>query len=408
MCALVPPAFTIRLRGGMNKILILDANQRSALAATRSLGAQGIHVITADVTGNTLAGSSKYSRASIAYSSPQDAPDDFIAALCKAIPQSKINVLFPMTDVTTALVLKHREQLHGVHIPCPTFAAYDTVTDKYRLFQTAQKLGLPMPATRFIDAGGLSPDVIDTIQFPAVLKPARSRIYSHGRWLSTSVKIADSPQALHRIIQAHTWFQDNPFLIQEYIHGQGQGIFALYDHGRPLAFFAHQRLREKPPEGGVSVLSASVPVSPEMRRIAEALLTPINWHGVAMVEFKVAVDGTPYLMEINGRFWGSLQLAIDAGVDFPYMLYRLALGETVAAVTDYKIGVKSRWLMGDLDHLYLKLRANSAKVSGCEKLRAIGRFCLPYQRGMRYEVNRLHDLGPFLFELQTYFGLKPK
>ena len=392
----------------MEKILVLDANQRSALAVTRALGQHGIPVVTGDVTRRTLAGASKYSRASIVYPSPHEAPDDFLAALSSTLLQSGIDVLFPMTDVTTALVLKHRARWPDVRIPCPTFEIYDMVTDKYRLFQTAQKLGLPMPATRFVEAGGLSPDVIDAIQFPAVLKPARSRIFSQGRWLSTSVKIAGSPQELRQIIHAHTWFQDHPFLIQEYIHGQGQGIFALYDHGRPLAFFAHQRLREKPPEGGVSVLSASVPVSPQMQRIAEALLGPINWHGVAMVEFKVASDGTPYLIEINGRFWGSLQLAIDAGVDFPYMLYRLALGATVTAGHDYKIGVKSRWLMGDLDHLYLKLKANRTKASVGEKLHALGQFCIPYQRGMRYEVNRLHDLGPFLFELQTYLGLTPR
>ena len=392
----------------MEKILVLDANQRSALAATRALGQHGIPVVTGDVTRRTLAGTSKYSHASIVYPSPHNAPDDFLAALSSTLLQSDIDVLFPMTDVTTALVLKHRGQLPDVRIPCTTFDIYDTVTDKYRLFQTAQKLGLPMPATRFVEAGGWLPDLIDTIQFPAVLKPARSRIFSQGRWLSTSVKIADSPQALRQIMHAHTWFQNYPFLIQEYVHGQGQGIFALYDHGRPLAFFAHQRLREKPPEGGVSVLSASVALSPEMRRIAEALLTPINWHGVAMVEFKVARDGTPYLMEINGRFWGSLQLAIDAGVDFPYMLYRLALGATVASVKTYKIGVKSRWLMGDLDHLYLKLKAHRTKVSVREKLRAGVRFFTPYQRDMHYEVNRLHDLGPFLFELQTYLGLTPR
>ena len=392
----------------MHKVLILDANQRSALAATRALGAHAIPVVTSDVTRRTLAGASKYSRASVVYPSPHDAPDDFIATLSRLILQFDIDVLFPMTDVTTALVLKHRTRLPNVRIPCPSFETYDTVTDKYRLFQTAQKLGLPMPATRFVDTGGLTPEVIAAVQFPAVLKPARSRIFAQGRWLSTSVKIAGSPQELRRIIYAHTWFQDQPFLIQEYVHGQGQGIFALYDHGRPLAFFAHQRLREKPPEGGVSVLSASVPVSARMRQIAEALLTPINWHGVAMVEFKVASDGTPYLMEINGRFWGSLQLAVDAGVDFPHLLYRLALGETIPAVKNYKMGVKSRWLLGDLDHLYLKLKANRTKVGVSEKLRAIGRFCTPYQRGMRYEVNRLHDLGPFLFELQAYLGLTPR
>ena len=66
-------------------------------------------------------------------------------------------------------------------------------------------------------------------------------------------------------------------------------------------------------------------------------------------------DGTPYLIEINGRFWGSLQLSIEAGIDFPFLLYKLALGNKLECELSYKEGVKSRWLLGDLDHFYLKL-----------------------------------------------------
>ncbi len=391
----------------MYKILVLDANQRSALAATRALGKKGISVVTGDATRRTLAGSSKYSAASIVYPSPYDAPAAFVSALSGIITQHRIDTLFPMTDVTTALVLKHRAQLQGVRIAAPDFETYDTVTDKYRLFQIAQKLGLPMPATYFIAAGSTSSDLPEDLSFPAVIKPARSRILAEGHWISTSVKIAQTREELQRIVSTHAWLQHSPFLIQEYIHGQGQGIFALYDQGRPVVFFAHKRLREKPPEGGVSVLSESAPVSPRMRQIAEALLTPLKWHGVAMVEFKVSQDGTPYLMEINGRFWGSLQLAIDAGVDFPYLLYRVAHGEGIEPIETYPTGIRSRWLLGDLDHLYLKLKASRSKVGLGEKLRAIGRFCLPFPRRTRYEVNRLDDLGPFLFELRAYCGQLP-
>ena len=388
----------------MNKILVLDANQRSALAATRALGKKGIVVVTGDASLRTLAGSSKYSRESIVYPSPHDAPDDFVAHLAETVKGYHIDVLFPMTDVTTALVLKHQALLGDVCIAAPAFATYDGVTDKYNLFQAAQRLGLSMPATQFVDPGHSPWVVPDDLHYPLVLKPARSRLLTNGHWLSTSVKVVNSRTELDRVIARYAWFRQSPFLVQEYIHGQGQGIFALYDHGRPVSFFAHKRLREKPPEGGVSVLSESAPVSEHMRQIAEALLTPIGWHGVAMVEFKVSSNGTPYLMEINGRFWGSLQLAIDAGVDFPYLLYQLAIGQPVTPIDQYKIGIKSRWLMGDLDHLYLKLKAPRQKVSLAEKLRSIGRFCLMYQRGMGYEINRMDDMGPFFFELRSYFG----
>ena len=119
-----------------------------------------------------------------------------------------------------------------------------------------------------------------------------------------------------------------------------------------------------------------------------------------MVEFKVAEDGTPYLMEINTRFWGSLQLAIDAGVDFPWLLYKLACGQPVTPVTRYKTGRRLRWLLGDLDSLYLVLR--DRKTSVPLKLGTLTRFLWPAPFRTRHEINRWSDLGPFWWELKQY------
>jgi predicted ATP-grasp superfamily ATP-dependent carboligase len=189
-------------------------------------------------------------------------------------------------------------------------------------------------------------------------------------------------------------------MIQECVTGHGQGIFALYNNGVPLAFFAHRRLREKPPGGGVSVLSESVSVDPVLCSYARSLLNKAGWHGIAMVEFKVATDGTPYLMEINTRFWGSLQLAIDAGVDFPFMLYQLTSGIQPTAVGKYRTGIRLRWLLGDIDSLYLTLRDRSCHIR--DKLEAVLRFLSPSPFKTRHEVDRWGDLRPFWFELRQY------
>src|SRR5439155_25387070 len=109
-------------------------------------------------------------------------------------------------------------------------------------------------------------------------------------------------------------------LLQEFVAGRGEGVFLLTDRGRPLARFAHRRLREKPPWGGVSVLSEAIAPDPELLAGSERLLAELALTGVAMVEFRRAPGGPAYLMEVNPRLWGSLQLAIDAGVDFPSML----------------------------------------------------------------------------------------
>ena len=78
-----------------------------------------------------------------------------------------------------------------------------------------------------------------------------------------------------------------------------------------------------------------------------------------MIEYRVDNDGNIYLMEVNTRFWGSLQLAIDAGVNFPWLLYQIATGKQVKAVNHYLTDKRLRWLLGDLDSLYLVLRDGS-------------------------------------------------
>ena len=391
------------LRGVMEKVLILDANQRSALAATRSLGRRGVQVVVADEFEKTLSGASRHCSENFVYPSPFRNPEGFIQAMQKEALQREIGVIFPMTEVTTHLILKCRDAFPGIQIPFVSLEAFEALSDKGRLDRMARQLKIPVPQTYPVSGTEGLNAAMDALTFPVVLKPCRSRIFSNGRWIGASVRYAVSEEALRKVIAEEACFRDHPFLVQEYIRGTGQGIFALYDQGRPLVFFAHRRLREKPPSGGVSVLSESVAVDPRMREMAEKVLNEARWHGVAMVEFKVTSEGTPYLMEVNARFWGSLQLAVDAGVDFPWLLYQLAIGKPVSPVEAYQVGIQSRWLLGDLDHLYLKLKERKNPLPFSEKCRSIAAFLKFFGREMRYEINRWDDFKPFLHELKTYF-----
>jgi hypothetical protein len=195
-----------------------------------------------------------------------------------------------------------------------------------------------------------------------------------------------------------------PLLLQERIEGPGVGVFACYDRGKVVALFSHKRIRERPPWGGVSVLSESAALPPKARDFAVALLDDLRWHGVAMVEFKHdRRDDTPKLMEINGRFWGSLQLAIDAGVDFPSLLLQSVRGEPFAPQPAYDIGARSRWLWGDVDNLLLSL-SGGGPGPGVGRWRALRDFAAGAGPRGQYENPRLDDLRPFLYETRRWFG----
>jgi predicted ATP-grasp superfamily ATP-dependent carboligase len=387
--------------------LVLDGNQRSALAVTRALGRRGIPVIVAGETRTTLAGASRYRQDTFTYPAPHEQPERFIDTIRTEAAARGVGLMMPMTDLTTHLVLRHREQFENIAIPSASFETFEMLTDKRRLIRLAQGLGVPVPATYVAEPGEDLSRLPAGFGFPLVLKPSRSTMWTGRRWIAASVHYADSLRHAQDLVARHEYFSRQPFLVQEYIRGHAQGMFALYDRGTPVAFFAHRRLREKPPSGGVSVLSESIEIDGRLREAARRILDHVRWHGVAMVEFKVGVDGSPYLIEVNARFWGSLQLAIDAGVDFPYLLYRLADGAAIDAVEGYQLGVRTRWLLGDLDHLYLTLRRRPRRdPTGPSRWRAVVQFLKIFARNTRYEVNRWDDVKPFLVELTRYIGTR--
>ncbi len=379
-------------------ILVLDAAQRSALAVTRSLGRLSqLSIFTAEAATQALAGCSAFSQQFFTSPSAIEAPEAYISWLQDLTNSHNFALVVPVTEVTSQLLLMNMAQLPKVRL---AFASYENVlqlADKGKLMTLAQTLEIPIPATKLLAS---SADLASaTLSYPFVIKPCLSKIFTPSGWIATSVKIIHSPVDLAKVLRTELYLQAHPFMIQEYIPGNGAGVFCLYSHGQPTAFFAHRRLREKPPQGGVSVLSESAEVDPSLKSYAEKLLAAANWHGVAMVEFRIAPNGMPYLMEVNTRFWGSLQLAIDSGVDFPALMVSNELNLGLPNPSSYRVGQRLRWLLGDLDSLYLYLKAN---YSVGQKFRRIVEFIIPSLFKTKHEVNRWHDIKPALYELKVY------
>lgn len=383
-------------------VLIFDAAQRSALASTRSLGSlTGVSVITCDCTPKALAGCSRFSDQYLQHPDPKSHPGDFIRWVIATIEEWKVDLLFPVTEISSRTLLKHRDELNS-KLP---FASLETVlklSDKNALMQLAETLDVPIPATQYVNSS--SEVDIQRIQFPCVVKPSLSRIFDGESWVETQVQFANNEEELNNILTTSTYLKHSPFMLQQFIEGHGAGIFTYYQNGQDIAFFAHQRIREKPPQGGVSVLSQSAPVDPLMRQHAKTLLDAVQWHGAAMVEFRIDNEGKPYLMEINARLWGSLQLAIDAGVNFPRLLLDGEFSPTVNAIESFNENVQLRWLLGDLDNLYLTLKSREYSIG--YKLKHLVKFFIPRFSGRRHEVNRFGDFAPFWFELKHYFGFR--
>jgi predicted ATP-grasp superfamily ATP-dependent carboligase len=282
------------------------------------------------------------------------------------------------------------------------------VNDKALLMARAPEAGIAVPQQLVLETASQR-SALDAaeLRFPLVIKPSRSVASgSGGRLTKLGVLHAADAAQLSQVLEA-LLPEAYPVLLQQRIVGPGIGVFLLVWNGETKAVFSHRRIREKPPSGGVSVYRESIPADPALVARSRALLDMFGWNGVAMIEYKLdARDGTPYLMEINGRFWGSLQLAVDAGVDFPALLVQLALGESVAPVTSYRTGIRSRWWWGDVDHLLARLRRSDRRLAlppgSPGKLATLASFALLWRPGDRNEIFRWNDSRPFFWETMQW------
>jgi len=393
----------------MISVLVTDGETRAALAVTRSLGRKGCRVVVGGRAKN-VSSASKYCAKAYYLPSPMVDEEQYLHHVLNIVHDENIRFVFPITEPAVHILSKNRHEFpKGVITAAPEWDKIMIAFNKVEVFKRAEHLGVGIPSTIFVrDREDFFTKEHLCTTFPVVVKPGMSRIHTGSGFISTKVVYANSAEELRACFEKIDAL-NYPSMIQEKILGPGTGLFTLFDRDRHLALFSHRRLREKPPSGGVSVVSESVPLDPEMVDASARLLSSIGWAGVAMVEFKRDIrDGRPKLMEINGRFWGSLQLAIACGVDFPALLLDYLRGKRPdGSIGEYKTGHKLKWLLGTLDHLIIRIKNDDASLNlppgSPSKFRCFMDFLKVWERNTSFDVIDRNDISPFIRELRDYF-----
>ena len=329
------------------KVLVTDGHWRKTLALVRSLGRKGIDVTVGERTFLNTSFFSKYCSRRIVYPSPRRYPDQFIDFITKEIKVNHYECLYPMEEETLLLLARHRSEISRyTYLLIPDSRKIEFVRDKGNLLRFAEAHGIPTPKTFYEPPTSALPPWGGGEGEGYVIKP---RI-SSGSFGIAYVRKREDLIPLYQKVHTQYSFP----LIQEWIPDGGGtfGVSALFDDGSDVkAAFIHKKLRMYPIQGGPSTLREGVEHL-QIMELGLSLLKSLNWTGVAMAEFKVDPrDGIPKLMEVNPRFWGSLHLAIISGVDFPYLILRMARGESFDPVIRYTIGKRCRWLLfGDILH----------------------------------------------------------
>ncbi len=319
------------------------------LAAVRSLGRRGFHVTVGETTRFCASFFSRYASRTLVYPSPSSRPGDFIGWLIDELKTGSYSMVLPTEFATQQVIASAAHEVRRyAGFPFPEKSLADKVHDKGWLMSFAAQKGYLIPKTRFVPEAADIYEVSEGLTYPVVIKPRQS---SGSRGIAY---VREKSSFRDAYLKVHRSYPDP--LVQEYIppmEGGGCGVGALFNmDGEPRAAFAYRRLRQYPVSGGPSTLRESIDGA-EIKELAVSLLKDLGWRGPAMVEFRIDPrDSKPRLLEINPRLWGSLNLAVESGVDFPYLLHQIATEGDCDQVFEYRLGVKCRWLIpGDIMHL---------------------------------------------------------
>ena len=347
------------------KVLLLDGYSTRTLACVRSWGKNGVQFAVGGQTRWDMSLFSRYSDQTFVYTSPKRDLSRFIADINRYCRKFGADCVFPTSEAGILACDQYRDSLNCVPI-IPTANDIHVAFNKANTLAVAESLGIKIPRTvRITDGESLSKSTLD-LSFPVVIKSVTSEVV-RGAKTRTSGKTYYAYNRDELVVQSQARLAEGQqVLLQEFIDGYGVGLSGLFDQGRPVALLAHRRLRESNPLGGPSALAETIELDPRLVEATTAIMKRIGFTGPAMVEYRIdRRSREPYVMEINGRFWGTVLLAPAAGLDLPYLYWKMLNGLAIRPEeTRYRIGVRGRYLVGDTKCLLMCMNGQPRQWPG--------------------------------------------
>jgi predicted ATP-grasp superfamily ATP-dependent carboligase len=323
----------------MRALIVEDGYSRQALAAARALKGAGWTVGIA----SPIRGFSAVSRTVTRWHrvpAPEDDLAGFEVALAAVASEAEYDIVFPARDADVFGTSIAREAVTPMRVPYPAHEQVVAAFDKLNLGEAAERVGIAVPATVNgpLPATSGAATVVKAKLHPALDRTSSARM---------EVLLArDDDEVEERMRELHAAGRQP--LIQEHIDGELMALTLLLDENGEAIARAQQVAEQRYPRAaGVDARSRTVPIDEELAAKTMALLADLGWFGLAHLEFLVPEDGQPRLIDFNGRIYGSLALAVAAGVNFPVLWAQLAMGRP-AERRDAAPGVRYQWFAGDL------------------------------------------------------------
>jgi len=317
--------------------LVTDVHLRSAVATVRGLGAAGIEVLALAPRRSSAGRWSRHAAVRLVGPGADSDREGFAACVVAAAGREPLVVLPGSEAALDALTPMLGAAPAGVLLPFGDASALAAVRDKRSLARLARDAGLSVPrVVAEVVAGGPVADVA----MPCVAKPP---VPGAPPGQAVVVRSAAQLAALLSVLPA-----GSPLLLQERLEGPLLSLQLVLDtDGRVVERFQALASRTFPEGAGPS--SSAVSVAPDERLIGRVagMAAGCGFHGLLQVQLVSSRRG-PVMIDANPRCFGSLPLALACGANLPAAWHGLAVGERGGGPSDYRLGVRYRWLEADI------------------------------------------------------------
>lgn len=306
------------------RCIVTFARSWNSVVATRCLGRRGVEVISCDASRLASAHFSKFASDFFTYPDPDDHPEEYIDALveeCRKRGGPDIELVLMPIHTDSFVVAANRHRFEGIaKLALPSIDAINALGNKASLAGICAGNGINIPETVLVESQERFDSVAFDFDYPAFLKLPDSNA-------SIGLEKVNCPE--DAITTLEHWvseynLRDGCFpILQKAVPGDDFCCTFLYNKGEKVCSMTYHNLVDYPRKGGMGALRETVPAE-RMEAVGDKLLALMDWHGVAEIDFRWDGEGEPYLIEVNPRFWGGLGQCVEAGLEYPYLLYQVA------------------------------------------------------------------------------------
>ena len=362
-----------------------------ALPVMESLRKRGFHVTAASHKRVNMGFFSRYPNERKLYPPPGKCPAAFLERIFELVKQQHYDFILPTDDVSSEILTNHKDELE-LYTRCPVVShdIFMKARDKSQTLRLAMENNVPCPSTFFPEQMDIE-DIADKVSYPVLVKP---NISSGSRGISLATNKTTLASTYRKVTDSY-----GECHVQEYIPKGGMQYKAdlFLDRQQHLkAGIVYSKLRYFPVNGGSSCLNRTV-LQPQIMDSAHRLLAAMGWYGFADFDFITDPrDGIPRLVEINPRVPACFRITLAAGIDFSYLISKLAMDEEIPLIREYKLDVYVRYL--PLDILWF--------LKSPERFRAKPSFFRFFDRNLHDQIMSVRDPGAFFgFCLENLLSL---